>query len=96
MSQKIGKSGNREICWRGLLSIEKALDFKSSFFECNGFRVSKCIGLLSKNKTKDARWFDSEDFGSRLLSFVTKYTEIIVIERHFLFWITFNRRIMDV
>ncbi len=52
--------------------------------------------MLYRNRTKDARKFDLNDFSSRLLSFVIKYTEIIVIERQILFLLTFNRRIMDV
>lgn len=52
--------------------------------------------ILYQNETKDVRWFDLKGFGSRLLSIVIKYTEIIVIERQILFLLTFNRRIMDV
>ena len=64
---------------RGRLSVEKALNVKSIFLEVVTSEWSKYSQILDQNKTKDKRWVDPEDFGSRLLSFVIKYTEIIVI-----------------
>lgn len=54
---------------------------KSIFLEVVTSEWSKYSQILDQNKTKDERWVDLEDFGSWFLSFVIKYTEIIVIEK---------------
>ena len=82
--------------WRGWPSIEKAMSVKNIFLEVVTSEWSKYSQILDQNKTKDKRWVYLDDFGSRLLSFVIKYTEIIVIERQILFSCNFNRRIMGV
>ena len=80
----------------GWPSVEKAMSVKSIFLEVVTSECSKYSKMLDQNKTKYERWVDPDDFGLRLLSFVIKYTEIIVIERQFLFSCNFNRRIMGV
>lgn len=72
------------------------MNVKSIFLEVVTSEWSKYSQILDQNKTKRCMVFNPEDFGSRLLYFVIKYTEIIVIERQFLFPCNFNRRIMGV
>ena len=64
-----------------LAKRRKGLNVKNIFLEVVTSEWSKYSQILDQNKTKDKRWVDPEDFGSRLLSFVIKYTEIIVIEK---------------
>ena len=96
MCLKTGQGGNKVVHWRGWPSIEKVLNVKSIFLEVVTSELSKYSQILDQNKTKRRIVFDQEDFGSRLLSFVIKYTEIIVIEIQSLFSCNFNRRIMGV